>query len=115
VRVSLRKQIVFLADSLKRVREFPEDVRVDMGRELARIQEGLEPIDWKPMPTVGRGVREIRVSDRAGEFRTLYLVRVGAAIYVLHAFQKKTQKTSQRDLELATQRYRSIFRSTHET
>jgi phage-related protein len=79
-----------------------------MGRELARVQEGREPLDWKPMPAVGRGVREIRVLVRPGEFRVLYVASLGEAIYVLHAFHKKTRKTPQRDLILAAARYRQI-------
>lgn len=103
-----RKPIEFLGDSLSRLREFPDGARQDMGRELARVQEGRDPLDWKPMPSVGRGVREIRVTDRPGEFRTLYVASLGEVIYVLHAFHKKTQKTLQRDLNLATARYRQI-------
>lgn len=106
--MSRMKPIIFLGDSLARLREFPESARQDTGRELARVQEGRDPVDWKPMPSVGRGVREIRVSDRPGEFRVLYVARVEDAIYVLHAFHKKTQKTAQRDLDLAATRYRQI-------
>lgn len=102
------KPVIFLGDSRARLREFPVDARQDMGRELARVQEGREPLDWKPMPAVGRGVREIRVSIRPGEFRVLYVANLGAAIYVLHAFHKKTRKTPQRDLNLAAARYRRI-------
>jgi phage-related protein len=104
----MRKPIVFLADSLKRLRHFPEGARQDAGRELARVQEGREPIDWKPMPSVGKGAREIRVSDRPGEFRVLYVASIGDEIYVLHAFHKKSQKTAQRDINLAAARYRQI-------
>jgi phage-related protein len=106
--MATQKPIVFLGDSLSRLRDFPDAARQDMGRELARVQEGRDPLDWKPMPTVGRGVREIRVSDRAGEFRSIYVASLGDEIYVLHAFQKKSQKTPQRDIALATQRYKSI-------
>lgn len=102
------KPIVFLGDSLDRLRKFPEGARQDMGRELARIQEGREPLDWKPMQAVGRGVREIRVSDRPGEFRVLYVANFGDAIHVLHAFHKKSQRTPQRDIDLAAARYRQI-------
>ena len=63
------------------------------------------------MPTVGQGVREIRVRDLSGAYRVLYLTKLEDAIYVLHCFQKKSQKTSQGDLELATQRYRDLIRS----
>ena len=70
------------------------------------VQVGREPDDWKPMRTVGPGACEIRVRDREGAFRVLYVARFRKAIYVLHAFQKKSQKTSRRDLELARARYR---------
>ncbi|MDP3142661.1 MAG: type II toxin-antitoxin system RelE/ParE family toxin [Candidatus Omnitrophota bacterium] len=102
------KPIVFLGDSLARLRGFPESARQDTGRELARVQAGNVPLDWNPMPTVGRGVREIRVSDKPGEFRILYVAQLADAIYVLHAFHKKTQKTAQRDVDLAASRYQQI-------
>jgi phage-related protein len=69
---------------------------------------GLDPSDWKPMATVGAGVREIRIRDEAGAFRVLYVANVGDAVYVLHAFQKKTQQTAKRHLDLATSRLRQI-------
>lgn len=103
-----RKPIEFVGDSLSRLRDFPEDARRDAGRELVRVQEGRDPIDWKPMPSVGKGVREIRVSDRPGEFRVIYVASVGTTIYVLHAFHKKTQKTAKRDIDLAQARFRQI-------
>ena len=106
--MAILKPIVFLGDSLARLREFPDDARQDMGRELTRVQEGREPLDWKPMLAVGKGVREIRVSDRAGEFRTLYVAQFADAIFVLHAFQKKSQKTPTRDINLAAARYKQI-------
>ena len=104
-----RKSVEFLGDSLSRVRDFPEDVKKDLGRELVRVQEGRDPVDWKPMPTIGKGVREIRVSDRAGQFRVVYVTNIGNAVYVLHAFQKKTQKTLQRDIDLAAVRLKQIL------
>ena len=73
-----------------------------------RVQEGRDPIDWKPMPSIGKGIREIRVSDRPGEFRVIYVANIGTEIYVLHAFHKKTQKTTKRDVDLATARFRQI-------
>ena len=104
----MRKPVVFLGNSRERLRDFPEGARRDAGFELARVQEGNDPIDWKPMPTIGKGVREIRVSDRPGEFRVIYVANIGATIYVLHALHKKTQKTSQRDVALAAARFREI-------
>ena len=104
----LLKPVVFVGDALENLRDFPEGARQDAGRELARVQEGRDPIDWKPMPTVGSGVREICVSDKPGEFRVIYVAKLADAIYVLHAFHKKTQKTNQRDLDLAMRRYKQI-------
>lgn len=102
------KPVQFLGDSLKKLKAFPEDVQVDAGRELRRVQEGNEPRDWKPMPDIGRGVREIRIADRAGAFRIIYVATVSDSIYVLHAFHKKTQKTSPTDLNAAKLRYKLI-------
>jgi phage-related protein len=62
------------------------------------------------MSTVGPGVREIRIRDESGAYRVLYVANIGNHIYVLHAFQKKTQKTNLRDIELAAVRFRNINR-----
>jgi phage-related protein len=77
---------------------------------IAVVQRGREPDDWKPMSTVGRGVREIRIRDAAGAFRVLYVAKFDDAVYVLHCFQKKTQKTSKADMNLAAQRYRDLLK-----
>jgi phage-related protein len=104
------KPVVFLGDSLECLRAFPDRPRRDAGFQLDRVQRGLEPDDWKPMPTVGTGVREIRVRDQSGAFRVMYLATLGEAVFVLHAFQKKTQRTSRRDLTLAQARFRDLKR-----
>lgn len=62
------------------------------------------------MPTVGQGVREIRIRDAAGAFRIIYIAKFADAVYVLHCFQKKTEKTSKADLELASKRYRDLLK-----
>jgi len=77
------------------------------GFELRAIQDGFEPRDWKPVGSVGPGAKEIRIHV-LGEWRVIYVAKIRDAIYVLHAFQKKTQKTSQRDVELAQKRYKQI-------
>jgi len=77
------------------------------GLQLRRVQQGLDPLDWKPMSTVGSGVREIRVHT-ALEHRVLYVAKFAEAVYVLHAFEKRTRKASSRDLELARQRLRGL-------
>jgi len=78
------------------------------GYQLDRVQRGLEPDDWKPMPAVGPGVRELRIRDRAGAFRVIYLATLPDRIVVLHAFQKKTQRTAKLDIDLAAKRLREL-------
>jgi phage-related protein len=85
------------------------DVTRAAGRELERVQRGADPIDWKPMTTIGRGVREIRVHGE-GEIRVFYVATFAEAIYVLHVFQKKTRQTSRGDLALGKQRYQTMVR-----
>jgi phage-related protein len=104
------KPLRFLGDSLKAIREFGEDAKRDAGYQLDRVQRGGEPSDFKPMPTVGRGVKEIRVWDDTGTYRVMYTAQLDEAVYVLHAFQKKTQATSKRDLELARKRWAELMK-----
>ena len=85
---------------------FPTSARLRAGHELFMLQTGREPSDWKPMSEVGAGACEIRVRDEAGAFRVIYVAKFADTIYVLHAFQKKAQKTAQADLDLAERRYR---------
>ena len=77
---------------------------------MEQMQNGGEPDDWKPMNTVGRGAKEIRIRDEAGAFRVLCLAKFAGAVYVLHCFQKKTEKTSKADVELAAKRYRELLK-----
>ncbi|MBP6531208.1 MAG: type II toxin-antitoxin system RelE/ParE family toxin [Burkholderiales bacterium] len=74
------------------------------------VQHGQMPEDWKPMPTIGQGVQEIRIRDAAGAFRVVYVAKFADAVYVLHCFQKKTQRTSKPDLDLAESRYRDLLK-----
>jgi len=104
------KRVEFLGDSLKCLRDFPEDARHDAGYELEQIQRGERPSDWKPMPSIAKGVEELRVWDDTGTYRVVYLARLAGAIYVLHAFQKKTQATAKRDIEIARTRLRALMR-----
>jgi phage-related protein len=106
--VNAVKGIKFLGDSLEALRLFPDEARRKAGFQLDRVQHGLDPEDWKPMTSIGPGVREIRVKDEHGIFRVLYVAKLARAIYVLHCFQKKTQKTSSADVELAQRRYKEI-------
>ena len=100
------KQIAFLGDSLERLRDFPDDARSTAGYQLREVQKGNDPDDWKPMKTIGPGVREIRIREASGAFRIVYVASVGERIGVLHAFRKTTQKTPPKDLALAASRLR---------
>ncbi len=104
----MRKPLHFIGSSLEDLRAFPDEARRDAGFNLNFVQRGLEPSDWKPMKTVGAGVNELRVRDRSGVFRVIYLATRPEAVYVLHCFQKKTRKTRRADIELATRRLRQI-------
>jgi len=104
------KPVEFRGSALEDLRAFPEAARREAGYQLDQIQRGREPDDWKPMNAVGRGVREIRIRDAAGAFRVLYVAKFDDAVYVLHCFQKKTQKTSKTDMSLARQRYRDLLK-----
>ena len=97
------KPLKFVGPSLNELRDFPEEARRAAGFELRAIQNGFEPSDWKPMKTIGSGVNEIRIHI-LGEWRVIYVAKVLDAVYVLHAFQKKTQKTSLPDIEIARKR-----------
>ncbi len=98
------KPLEFLGDSLDAIRDFPEDVRRETGFQLDKVQRGCMPDDWKPLKTIGKGVSEIRIRDESGAYRIIYIAKLLDAVYVLHAFQKKTQKTRDVDLNLAKRR-----------
>ena len=100
------KQIAFVGDSLACLRDFPDDARSTAGYQLREVQKGSDPNDWKPMTTIGSGVREIRIREASGAFRIIYVASLGDQVVVLHAFQKKTQKTTQKDIDLAAIRLR---------
>ena len=104
------KGVVWLGSSKRDLKTFPTSAQGEAGHQLFKVQIGPEPSDWKPMPTIGPGVREIRIRDHAGAFRVIYLATRPDGIYVLHCFQKKSQRTSARDLLLAKQRLNSLPR-----
>jgi phage-related protein len=101
------KELKFVGLSLDDLRNFPEEARRVAGFELRAVQNGLKPRDWKPMRFVGSGVKEIRIHV-LGEWRIVYVAKLADAIYVLHAFQKKSQKTNKNDIELARKRFKEI-------
>jgi phage-related protein len=102
------KPVEFAGDSLVRLRDFPASARRAAGYQLDRVQRGLEPDDWKPMPAIGAGVRELRIRGRSGAFRVIYLAALPERVVVLHAFQKKTRRTSKQDIDLAAKRFREL-------
>lgn len=104
------KEIEFLGNAVDRLKQFPKLARREAGFQLDRVQRGLEPFDWKPMTSIGAGVREIRVWDGSGTYRVLYVAKFEDAVYVLHCFHRKTQATPKRDIRLAEIRYRELLR-----
>lgn len=102
------KFIEFRGSALEDLSRFPAAVRREAGYQLFMVQDGDEPDDWKPMSTIGPGVREIRIREKDGTYRVLYVASFAEYVYVLHCFQKKTQKTSAGDIKLAKQRYKEL-------
>jgi phage-related protein len=101
-------RVKFLGDSLQRIKDFPRSASKDAGYQLGLVENGEEPLDWKPMPTVGPGVREIRIWASDGTFRVTYVVRSRIGVFVLHAFAKTTELTSKRDIDLARARLKDV-------
>ena len=108
----MEKDIIWHGDSLESVKTFPLRIRRAVGTELRRLQQGLEPMNWKPMKSIGPGVREVRVNID-GAFRVIYVTARPDRIHVLHAFRKKTQRTAVADIRLARQRLGLIRRRAH--
>lgn len=104
------KPIEFRGGSLADLCRFPAPARREAGYQLYQVQEGLDPDDWKPMNAVGPGVREIRIREKNGAFRVIYVAKFEDVVYVLHCFQKKSQRTSSEDLALASRRYKDLIR-----
>jgi phage-related protein len=102
------KPIYWVGSSLKDLLTLPDEVKREAGYQLHRIQNGLDPEDWKPFKEIGIGVKEISISDDGNAFRVMYVAKFSEVIYVLHSFQKKTQKTSLKDIKIAKTRYSAI-------
>ncbi|EHD22400.1 MULTISPECIES: type II toxin-antitoxin system RelE/ParE family toxin [Brenneria] len=105
----MHKKISFIDSSLDALRAFPDEPRQEIGYQLAKVQQGYDPDDWKPFTTVGSGVKEIRVKDQFGIYRVMYVAKFEEAVYVLHCFQKKTETTSTKDVQLARKRYKALI------
>ena len=103
---STTKAIIFIGHSLDEIKAFPIEARREAGFQLDRVQKGYSPSDWKPMAVIGKGVREIRISEAASIYRVIYIAKFEEAVYVLHAFQKKTRTTSKQDTQIARRAYK---------
>ena len=103
------RELRFLGRSFADLQAFPRRVQQTAGRQLRFLQEGGEPVDWKPMKSIGPGVAELRVHDPSGAYRVIYIAKLKDAVYVLQCFEKKTQKTNQRDLDIAARRLRELL------
>ncbi|MCX7150127.1 MAG: type II toxin-antitoxin system RelE/ParE family toxin [Rhodocyclales bacterium] len=104
------KELRFCGSSLDDLRKFPALSVREAGYQMDKVQNGKEPTDWKPMETIGTGVKEIRIQDEAGAFRVIYLAKLVDAVYILHCFQKKTQQTSEKDIKLARKRFKDLMK-----
>ena len=104
------KYVEFRGSSLSDLRDFPQAAMREAGHQLDKVQKGLAPDDAKPMSVIGAGVMELRIWDEAGTFRVIYVAKFEDAVYVLHCFKKKTQQTSQPDIELARKRFKDLVK-----
>lgn len=100
------KPVRFMGSAKEELSAFPDSAKLRAGHELFMVQVDRDPDDWKPMASIGAGACEIRVRDAAGAFRVVYVAKFKHAVYVLHAFQKRSRKTARGDLETARRRYR---------
>lgn len=104
------KNVDFRGSSLADLRDFPDAAKRECGYQIDKVQHGLDPDNWKPMDTIGAGVKEIRVKDDTGIYRVLYVAKFEETVYVLHCFKKTTQKTSTSDKKVAGKRYKDLVK-----
>ena len=105
------KEINWTGSTKQDLIDLGDDACDRIGYQLDKVQNGMEPSDWKPMPTVGRSVKEIRVRTGGNAYRTIYIATLADAVHVLHVFQKTTQQTEQKDIDLAKRRLARILRN----
>lgn len=105
---SARKPIHWVGSTLDDIKQFPDNIKRELGFDLDLVQQGLLPRDFKAMQNLGAGIMEIRVRDTSGAYRLVYIAKLADAIYCLHSFQKKTQKTSSKDLAIIKARYSAV-------
>jgi phage-related protein len=104
------KRIEFCGSARGDLLGFPEEARREAGWQIFQVQQGFDPDDWKPLDSVEPGIREIRIRESNGAFRVVYVAKFADAVYVLHCFQKKTQKTAPADLFVIRRRYRELVK-----
>jgi phage-related protein len=100
--------VVWEGDCLEVVRTFPKPIREDLGADIRRMQVGERPLSSRPMTSVGARVFELRQMDDKGWYRVIYLGKVGNRLHMLHAFVKKSAKTSANDLRIASARLKAV-------
>ena len=107
------KLVQWVGSSRDELRDFPDDARLEAGLAIWAVQQGEAPPDSKPMPIIGKGVQEIRIRT-TDAYRIFYIAKFPEAIYILHAFQKKTQKTARSNIELGQHRYKLLLQARQE-
>ena len=98
---------MWIGSSHNDLMDFPREAKKEAGYQLDKVQRGFNPSDWKPMASIGLGVKEIRLHEQ-NEYRVIYVATFVDTVYVLHAFCKKTQKTSSKDIALAKKRFMTL-------
>lgn len=102
---------VFHPKARDAIREFPEDVRRELGKAIFDLQKGYKlsmPLS-RPMSSVAAGTEELRVKDRSGAYRVFYYTRLADSVFIFHAFVKKTQKTPRQEIALAQKRLKEML------
>lgn len=105
------KFAVFHPKAKDAIRDFPENLRREFGKVIFDLQKGEKlsmPLS-RPMPSVARGVEELRIKDRSGAYRVFYYTRLADSVLIFHAFSKKTQKTPPHEIALAQKRLKEIL------
>lgn len=108
------KELAFIGTAYADLMAFPRSTIQRVGYQLHLVQSGLMPHDFKTMPSIASGVNEIRITDKQGIYRVIYTAKIADCVYVLHAFNKKTQKTSKQDIEIAKARHKALLLSLQE-
>ena len=100
--------VAWEGDSKQVLQSFPEGARQNLGFDLWRLQQGEKPSDYRPLPSIGTGVFELRDQDERAWYRLIYLSRINDVIYVLHCFEKKSREMPRKDFEKAKQRLKAV-------